>query len=217
MLIVRRVADWLRGCGIRLGLSAVAVAGAGCGGTEGGVAAFIDAVGADSDADYDPMMSAADGVEVADLIVVGRIVGVTEGRQVDESANSGPIVARFAIFQVEVEKVVHGTRLDGDSGLLNVNIYVDLLTPWDSIAGSVPDARALFVMSDLLDWNPRGRLEGFPAVTYFANPDGLWFETEGGPPAGVYAEIADVERRWGEAIPTLDDFIAKLEVAAAAE
>ena len=121
------------------------------------------------------------------------------------------------ICSMKVEKVVHGTRLDGDSGLLNVNIYVDLLTPWDNIAASVPEARALFVMSDLLDWNPRGRLEGFPAVTYFANPDGLWFETEGGPPAGVYAEIADVERRWGEAIPTLDDFIAKLEVAAAEE
>ena len=215
MLTMPPAADWIRGLRIGLFLAGLAVAGGACGGSEEDVAAFVDALGGASDGDYNPMMSAAEAVELADLIVVGRIVGVTEGRQVDESGRTGPVVSRFAIFQVEVEKVVHGTRLDGESDLLNVNIYVDLLTPWDSIVGSVPDGRALFVMSDLLDWNPRGRLEGFPEVTYFAHPDGLWFETEAGPPVGVYAQLTDVERRWGEAIPTLDDFIAKLEAAAA--
>ena len=174
---------------------------------------FRNVVNAGSDLDYNPSTSPNQLVQDADAIVVGRVVDIQEAKQLYEDGAA----ERFAILEVIVERVIDGELRGDDASTVFVAMYVSQISAWSDIRASVPLDRGLFVLTDLADWNYSGRLEGFPGIAYFPRPDGLWFEDVAGKPAGVWAELADVEIRWGVEFNTLDELVATLEDAAAKE
>ena len=182
------------------------------GGARAGLPADLDAfrqlVIAAADVDYEPLSSPVDAVREADAIVVGEVVGATVGRSVADAASDRE--TRYIILTVAVRTVLAGALPEPAGEVVYVALRAAGIDPAKEIEEAIPRTRTLLVLDD---WRPSGALEGFPERVYAPFTDGAWFETEDGV-EGLWVDRAEVERRRGETIDSLDDLAGMIEAAA---
>ena len=170
--------------------------------------AFRQLVISAADLDYEPLANPVDAVLEADAIVVGEVVGATVGRSVAEGASDRE--TRYIILTVAVRTVLAGALPEPAGEVVYVALRAAGVDPAKEIEEAIPKTRTLLVLDA---WRPSGALEEFPERVYAPFTDGAWFETEDGV-EGLWVDRAEVERRWGETIASLDDLAGMTEAAA---
>ena len=169
------------------------------------------------DTDYSPLQSAEQAVALADAIVVGNISRASEGRwwtsdQV-RGGRSRPSI-RYAILEVNVEKVLSGTvDPKPEEGPLSIALVISNHPSWEDVERALPKGQVLLILGDRSAWRASADVEGFPERVYSPSPDGIWFATDVGF-EGLEVEKAELEERWGTQFASLDALTAALEEAA---
>jgi hypothetical protein len=160
------------------------------------------------DVDYTPLASPADAVETADLIVVGRIVKVSEGLRIATKGEQGAVALWLATMTVSVDEIIAGTG-DGRAEI-TIQTFTDPGMDVETLARAVPDGPVLLVLDDLTDWRPFTDAvfeypTGLTADTRMFMPfsDGMWFDTSDGL-RGVAVSATEIAQRW----PGADTFPA---------
>lgn len=169
---------------VRLPLLLVLLIAASCGSSQpdpsAAAAEFNSRVGRDISFDYEPLGGPAAALEAADLIVVGEVVGVSEGMmivapgpgapavrelteeeeqlpEIDQPDFSDPgetVLGSYVTIEVLVIEIIGG---DGASVGDTLQIQLDRspTTRIDELVAVPPIGLAVFILSDLTDWSPR--------------------------------------------------------------
>jgi hypothetical protein len=170
--------------------------------------AFRNLVLRAGDIDYEPLKSPAEAVQSADVIVLGEITGAKLATATLDAASNRE--TRYVILTVAVRTVLAGALPEPAGEVVYVSLRVGGIDPAKEIEELVPRTRALLVLDD---WQPSGKLDGFPTHTFAPYPDGAWFET-GDTFEGLWVTREEVEQRWGETFGSLDDLASLLETTA---
>ncbi|MDG4831103.1 hypothetical protein O7627_17555 [Solwaraspora sp. WMMD1047] len=191
------------------------------------VEALTAEAGAGWHLDYQPLRSAADAVERADLIVTGTLIRVGEGIAIEYRNGTG--IDRddgYATYQVRVDRVISDRALtDRGAGLagtvINVAMRIGATTTVERLNRLNPGARTVLVLADRSTWSPLPgatvvRPAGMPADAPLFAPytDGVWLQGPAdGRMFGVGVEAADLQPGWGSA-RTVDQYAERLTAAA---
>lgn len=190
--------------------------GAGQEATSGDVDAFVAALQRDIDFDYDPLASPADAIKRADLIVVGRTTGISEGVAI--SSPEG-LWNQMTTFTVVVDDVIAGDSAAASSGEIVLQVFRSPLTPIEELQAARPDGQAVFILDDITKWSPftEAKFEypdGLGTGSRLFTPfnDGMWFDG-GATVHGAMVEPGELAKGWGE-VGNLQQLIDALKVAA---
>nr|MDT0657623.1 hypothetical protein [Micromonospora sp. DSM 115978] len=194
----------------------------------GSVQALAAEAGVGWHLDYQPLRSAADAVERADLIVTGTLIRVGEGIAIEY--RSGTVTDRddgYATYQVRVDRVISDkASAHRGAGLAGTVIYVAMrigaTTTTDRLSRLNPGARTVLVLADRSTWSPLPgatlvRPAGIPpdAPLYSPYTDGVWLQGPAdGRMYGVGVDTADLPSGWGSA-RTVDQYAESLTEAVA--
>jgi len=174
----------------------------------GNLATLRQLVTAAGNVDYDPLASPAGAIQSSDLVVLGEVTGAKLATATLDAASGRE--TRYVILTVAVRTVLAGVLPEPAGEVVYVSLRVAGIDPAKEIEELVPRTRTLLVLDD---WQPAGRLDGFPAHTLAPFTDGAWFET-GDTLEGLWVTREEVEARWGETFESLDDLASLLETAA---
>ena len=160
------------------------------------------------DVDYSPLVSPAAAVETADLIVVGRIVKVSEGLRISTKGEQGAVALWLATMTVSVDEIIAGTGVG--QAEITIQTFTDPGMDIETLGRAVPDGPVLLILDDLTDWRPFTDAvfeypTGLTADTRMFMPfnDGMWFDTSEGL-RGVAVSATEIAERW----PGADTFPA---------
>lgn len=152
------------------------------------------------DVDYTPLVSLAAAVETADLIVVGRIVKVSEGLRISTKGEQGAVALWMATITVSVDEVIAGTGV-GEAEI-TIQTFTDPGMDVETLGRAVPAGPVLLILDDLTDWRPFTDAvfeypTGLTADSRMFMPftDGMWFDTTDGL-RGVAVSATEIAQRW---------------------
>jgi hypothetical protein len=169
------------------------------------------------DVDYTPLVSPAAAVGTADLIVVGRIVSVSEGLHISTKGEQGAAALWLATITVAVDEVIVGTGIDAAE--ITIQTFIDPATDVEALSRAAPAGPVLLILDDLADWRPfTDAVVEYPmgltadSRMFMPYTDGMWFDTSEGL-RGVAVSETEIAQRW----PGADTFagIVTLLVTAA--
>lgn len=199
---------------------------AGCGSAQdtgsGSAEALLTQLGQDYEADFQPLASPKQALEVSDLIVRGTVAevhdGITTAYPDAERTQRGQ--GHYVTLQVTVTDVVSGPAAAVTDGQVYVQVAKSPSTPTSAIAGANTKADAVLILEDITTWKPSAeatvtRPEKVPAAAplFFAYPDGLWLQgSADAKMAGSATERDQLAPAWG-APATLNDLVGALRSA----
>ncbi|MGC7094583.1 hypothetical protein ACPZ19_07970 [Amycolatopsis lurida] len=175
-------------------------------------------LGQDYEADFDPLVSPKQALELSDLIVRGTVAEVHDGitTAYPDAQRTQRGQGQYVTLQVAVTEVVSGPAAAVTDGQVYVQVAKSPSTPTSAIAGANTKADAVLILEDISTWKPSpdatvNRPEKVPAAAplFFAYPDGLWLQ--GGADAAMAgnAEREHLAPAWG-APTTLNDLVGAL-------
>lgn len=147
--------------------------------SEAGPREFVELLGRDIDVDYTPLTSPARAVDVADLIIIGRVTRVSEGIRVLTPGADDDTWLQFTTLEVEASEILTGSR---PLGSVVVQVARAPATSLREVVQRRPDAEAVLILEDMTHWQPESNAavvypDGIDARTRVYTPyvDGLWF------------------------------------------
>lgn len=181
----------------------------GCSGSEDGEpVSLVDAANDGIHYDYEPLASPEQARRLADVIVVGRIVGAQEASEIRDASTGRDI--RYAVLEVEPMEVLSGEPHSADR--IYVAFVISRQPEWEAIDRGLPDGSVLLILDDLSDWRS-GELVGFPAEVYAPFTDGFWFEADDGELTGLWVEPGETAARWNAGFDSLDELVVLIRGA----
>ncbi len=164
------------------------------------------------DPDYTPFASPSDAVRIADLIVVGRVVGIEGVTSVSTRTGVGGPDMWLASMRVQVDEVISG-RL-GSTEII-VSTFSEPARDPEILAHELPKGLAIFILDDISDWMPfEDAVFTYPdgvtagSARFMPYADGVWFDSEKGL-LGVQVPAAELEARW-DGVRTFQDLLGAL-------
>jgi len=155
--------------------------------------------------DYESHDSPQDLRDDSDLVVVGRFVAVTEGREMPYGR-----VTTHATFTVEVDRILAGSA----DNVVGGQVFLELQTPArgaaDDLREVLPTGRVLLFLGDRSDVEgigPTGAPDGAP-IFALASPVGSILE-DGNRLVGLYIDLDNEAPAWtGQT--SFDEFVAAM-------
>ncbi len=194
---------------LALGLASAFAILSGCGeSNDAGTFSLVDAANDGFHYDYEPLESPRQAQELADVILVGTIVGAQEATEVRDASTGRDM--RYAVIEVAPTDILSGVPHSPDR--VYVAFAISRQPEWDSIERGLPDGRVLLVLDDLADWRS-GQRVGFPDQAYAPFTDGFWIESASGEVIGLWVEPDETASRWYGDIESLDDLAALIREA----
>jgi hypothetical protein len=184
--------------------------------------AFAARLGSDYHADYDPLASPRQALDLSDLIVRGTVEEVFDGisttypdKQSTERAEGS-----YVTFRVSVAEVLSGPADAVKDNTVYVQVSKSRTTSTGDLAKANPKARAVLILDDITGWKPApnatvNRPDRIPdgVPLYFAFTDGLWMQgANDNAMASSAAHREDFAPAWGEP-NTLDDLVTAIKTA----
>ncbi|QFU89159.1 hypothetical protein [Amycolatopsis sp. YIM 10] len=176
----------------------------------------------DYEADFDPLVSPKQALELGDLIVRGTVAEVHDGitTAYPDAQRTQRGQGQYVTLQVAVTEVVSGPAAAVTGGQVYVQVAKSPSTPTSAIAGANTKADAVLILEDISTWKPSpdatvNRPEKVPAAAplFFAYPDGLWLQgSADAAMAGSATEREHLAPAWG-APTTLNDLVGALRSA----
>lgn len=188
----------------------------------GSTEAFAAQLGRDYHADYDPLASPRQAIDLSDLIVRGTVEEVFDGisttypdKQSTERAQGS-----YVTFRVSVAEILSGPSDVVKDQTVYVQVSKSRSTPTADLAKANPKAQAVLILDDITDWKPApnatvnrpGRIPDSVPL-YFAFTDGLWMQ--GASDDAMVSSAAhreDFAPAWGKP-NTLDDLVTAIKKA----
>lgn len=218
----------MRIASVVLSATAVSMLVAGCGSVAtpapagGPVEVFAAKLGQDYHADYDPLATPRQAVEISDLIVRGTIVEVFDGISITypDSQQTARGQGEYVTLRVSVADVVSGASASVSDGQVFVQVPKSQSTSTADVAAANPNAEAVLILDDITDWTPvKGatvvRPAQMPATApiFFGFSDGLWMQGSGDEAiVGVIVDRHELGPAW-KGPRTLDDLVGVIRSA----
>ncbi|MFI6095202.1 hypothetical protein ACIA8G_06615 [Lentzea sp. NPDC051213] len=188
----------------------------------GSAEAFAARLGADYHADYDPLASPRQALDLSDLIVRGTVEEVFDGISTTypDKMSTERAQGSHVTFRVSVSEVLDGPADAVKDRTVYVQVSKSRTTSTGDLAKANPKAQAVLILDDISDWKPApnatvtrpDRIPGNVPL-YFAFTDGLWMQgANDNAMVNSAAHREDFAPAWGKP-NTLDDLATAIKKA----
>jgi len=188
----------------------------------GSTEAFAAQLGRDYHADYDPLASPRQALDLSDLIVRGTVEEVFDGisSTYPDKQDTERTQGSYVTFRVSVAEILSGPADAVKDRTVYVQISKSRTTATADLAKANPKAKAVLILDDITDWKPAPnatvtRPEQIPdsVPLYFAFTDGLWMQgADDNAMVSSAAHREDFAPAWGKP-NTLDDLVTAIKKA----
>jgi hypothetical protein len=219
----------MRIAGFAVFAAALTMLVAGCGSTAqqtlpaGSAQSLVSTLSRNYHADFDPLATPRQAVDLSNLIVRGRVAEVSDGIafQYPDPDQTARERGTFVTLRLTVTEVVSATTHAPPVGS---SVYVQVrkspTVSTEEVVRAASTANAVAMLEDITNWVPAEGAElvrpsGMPATGpfYFAFPDGLWLQGQDDPRMiGLGSELDDLAAEWGNP-QTLDQLVAAIRNA----
>lgn len=167
--------------------------------------------------DYEPLAGPAEAVSVADAIVRGDVVRVSDGltislptkalvgersENLDSDQNSNEVLFSYVTVELRVSDVIVGDGIEAGD-VLHIQLDRSPITSVDELSEVAPLGPAVFILEDASGWVPLPNVDferpatmPTDATIYIPYSDGTWFPTSGGI-GGPFANGENLSASWG--------------------
>lgn len=153
--------------------------------------------------DYEVYESPRALANAAEVIVVGRLSGVSSGRHIEA-------IGTHATLQVTVDRIVKGSPDLLTDGKVFVEILTTPIATVEAYRASLPTGRVLLFLGDRTDIRGTGETGGPAGARIFAPwMPGMMFEQGGGFAVG-YEDLGSMSDQW-QLPASFDELVASLE------
>jgi hypothetical protein len=197
---------------------------AGCGTTaqpalhDGSAQAMVSTLSRNYHADFDPLATPQQAVELSNLIIHGRVAEVLDGiafryPDADQTERERGTYVTLRLSVVEVVAATTHAPAVGSSVFVQVRKSPSVST--DEVVRAATAAESVAMLEDITNWLPADGAElvrpaGMPTTgpLYFAFSDGLWLQGRDDPRMiGLGSELDELATAWGNP-QTLEQLVA---------
>lgn len=174
-------------------------------------------------ADFDPLATPRQAVDLSNLIIRGRVAEVVDGiafqyPDPDQTARERGTFVTLRLTVVEVVSATSHAPAIGSSVYVQVRKSPTVST--DEVARAATTANAVAMLQDITNWVPAEGAElvrpaGIPATgpLYSAFSDGMWLQGQDDPRMiGLGSELDELATAWGNP-QTLEQLVAAIQNA----